>query len=428
MLSLGLIGTICAVSAYSLLGLYTNQNFFRDDYRGIIAYIEATAQPEDAIVISAPSQIETVDYYSHGRLPEYPLPRQRPIDVAQTEIELQGILERHSRIYAILWATDESDPEGLIEGWLDRHCFKALNAWFGNVRLVIYATPQSAAPEIEHRLSYTLGEKIRLRGYALLTSEPQSGSILQLTLFWEALAPLEKRYKVFAHVVDSRGNIVGQRDSEPAGGGEPTSGWQLGAMITDNQGVLIQPGTPPGKHTLRVGLYGLEDAQRLRVSRDGEHVGDAIDLMTLTVQAASTPPPLTALGIQSSDSASWGALRLVGHSLHRLGFEHQPSAHLRPGDVAKLTLFWQRGKGSAPGECFAITLDDNAGRNVWGEKLRLTDGIFPFEAWREGEIVRDIHQLPLPSDLPTGTYRLTLRPDGWDEKGSYPLGRVAIRP
>ena len=424
--AVGLTLVVCAVSAYSLVGLYANEIHFRDDYRGIVAYIDAHAGPQDAILINAPSQIETVDYYYHGGLAEYPLPAQRPIDTAKTEANLEEIVARHHRLYAIFWATKESDPEGFIESWLDQRCFKTLDSWFGNVRLVVYAVPQAIPGEIEHPTDYVLGEKIRLRGYTC-TPEPRSGDILQLTLFWEALTPIGKRYKVFTHIVDARGNIVAQRDSEPGGGGRLTSDWRTGELISDNYGLLLPPGTPPGEHILRVGLYGLEDGQRLSVTRAGQGMGDAIDLARLTVQPAESPPPIAALDMQHSDDASWGSLHLIGHSLHRLGYEHQPDAPLRPGDVARLTLFWHKHEGAMAGEGFVIALVDQKGRPTWEQSLQVTGSTFSLDQWRDGEIVRDIHQLPLPDSLPPDTYRLTLRAADGGESDPYILEKVTIK-
>ena len=72
---------------------------------------------------------------------------------------------KHRRIYAIYWATDESDPEGLIEGWLDTHCYKAMDSWFGNLRLVVYAVPRAPAQEIEQPTAIILlGDNYRLAG------------------------------------------------------------------------------------------------------------------------------------------------------------------------------------------------------------------------------------------------------------------------
>ncbi|MCD6519935.1 MAG: glycosyltransferase family 39 protein [Anaerolineae bacterium] len=423
-MALVLVIGLCLGDALALQRLYFDPSCFRDDYRGIVAYIEATAGPQDAILINAPSQIETVDYYYHGPLAQYPLPRQRPMDPQRTEAELKEIVARHPRIYAIFWATRESDPQGFVEGWLDRHCFKAMDSWFGNVRLVVYAVPRAPAQEIAHPLDVVLGDKIRLRGYTLLTPRPRSGEIVQLTLFWEALAPIAKRYKVFVHLVDARGNIVGQRDSEPGGGGRLTTTWKPGETLADNYGVLIRPGTPPGQHTLVVGMYGLEDGQRLPIVWAGKQVGDALQLTPLMVLPAKAPPPLAALDLRAKDDVSWGGLRLLGHNAHRLGFAHQPTAPLHPGDVLELVLFWRKeGPALCPYALEAV-LQDREGRVLARWPIQVVGGSYPPSDWREGEVVRDIHKLPLPAELKPGSYRLFLQAMGQKEL----LERLTIHP
>ena len=417
---------VCAASARSLVNLYQDERYFRDDYRGIIEYIGETYGPKDAILISAPSQVETVNYYYKGDLPEYPVPRQRPIDVDDTRAILEDIAARHSRVYAIYWATSESDPERFVETWADEHWYKALDRWYGNVRLAVYSVSDSTTQGIAHPTDYVLGQVIRLRGYSLATPEPRSGDMLQLTLFWEARAPVEERYKVFIHVVDSRGNIAGQRDSEPGGGAKMTTGWRPGETIVDNYGLLIQPGTPPGEHTLRIGMYSLSDGQRLPVAKGGQNVGDSIDLVQLSVALPDLPSPIAGLDIQHKSDATWGSLRLVGYGLHRLGSEHEPKLLLRPGDVARLVLFWRKEARGPVGSGFVVSLSDRGGHVVWEQALQMTGGIFPFAAWRDGEVVRDLHQLHLPPDMRPAEYLLTLRADGWGESKSCRLGSVTI--
>lgn len=285
-----LAAAVCAASGTSLASLYYNPRYARDDYRGIVAYIRATAGPDDAILINAPAQIETVNYYYNPQkvegalLAEYPLPEQRPINTAHAEAALERIVARHTRIYAILWATQESDPERFIEGWLDRRCYKAMDSWFGNVRLAVYAVPIAPAGQIAHPADDTLGQSIRFLGHTLLTPQPRPGDILQLTLFWQATAPIAERYKVFVHLVDAQGRIVAQRDSEPVGDSRITTAWPVGEVIADNYGLAIPPKTPPGEYALRIGMYGLFDGRRLPVSRAGQAVGDFIELRKVDVE------------------------------------------------------------------------------------------------------------------------------------------------
>ena len=421
-----LSGLACGTSFPSLMNLYTNPAYARDDYRGIVAYIEATSQPEDAILINAPSQIETIDYYYDGPLPWYPLPHRRPLDQAQTTAEMEEMVAHHPRIYAIFWATDESDPEGFIEGWLDERTFKTVDRWYGNIRLVVYAVPPPGGEEMTHSLDYVLGDRIRLRGYSLRNPEPQSGDILQLTLFWEALAPIDTRYKVFTQILDAKNRIVGQRDSEPGGGRRLTTTWQPGERVADNYGLLIQPGTPPGEHTLQVGLYGLDDGQRLPVTHDGQALGDRVVLTTLSIRPAPVPPALATLDIQARDDAAWGALHLIGHSLHRLGYEHQPDTPVHPGDAVELILFWRKEGRAEAQDAFRLALEGGKGDMAWEETLQVTDGRFPLDAWREGEVVRDVHHYVLPATLPLRSYRLTLRPDGWGSGDTHIIARLVV--
>jgi hypothetical protein len=102
------------------LGRYWNEpSAARDDYRGISQFIVATAQENDAIVLDAPGQSEVFDYYYTGEVPVYPLPRQRPLDPARTQADLETLLG-HEKIYALYWAANEADPNGVIESWLDQ--------------------------------------------------------------------------------------------------------------------------------------------------------------------------------------------------------------------------------------------------------------------------------------------------------------------
>lgn len=280
---------VCIAQASPLAHLYHDPRYARDNYRAIVAYIQATAGPQDAILINAPTQIETVNYYYNPQkvkgalLTEYPLPEQRPINTAHAEAALEHIVARHARIYAILWATQEGDPERFIEGWLDRRCYKAMDSWFGNVRLAVYAVPIAPTGAIAHPANDTLGQNIHLLGHTLLTPQPRPGDILQLTLFWQATAPIAERYKVFVHLVDAQGRIVAQRDSEPVGDSRITSAWPVGEVIADNYGLLIPPGSPAGEYSLRVGMYGLFDGRRLPVSRAGQGMGDFIELGRVSV-------------------------------------------------------------------------------------------------------------------------------------------------
>ncbi len=422
---------LLTVSASSLHALYTDPQYFRDDYQAIVAYIEATAGPEDAILINAPGQIETVDYYYDGPLPVVPLPMQRPIDTAVTERDLQGLTANRSRIYGIFWATDESDPDRFIETWLDQHTYKTLDGWYGNVRLVVYSVPTAVPDAPETNTFFRLGDTIRLTGYTVTPSAVPSGEIVQLTLFWTCDGTIDERLKTFVHLLDERGNIIAQRDSEPAGGSRPTTSWQPGDSIVDPYGLFVLPGTPPGEYAIRVGLYDAATGARLPVTSgdeiDATAGGDMIDLARITVETPDVHAPIGALGIANPHDVNWHGLALLGHSVNRLGFDHAPETPIRAGDALKLVFFWQWQGQETPGGTYTLSLRQGRHGIMWEQNITLTGGTYPPSRWSAGEILRDVHQVSLPSTLAPGEYDLMLAP-AEDAHADYRLQRLTLVP
>jgi mannosyltransferase len=406
---------VVGTSVPSLRNYYFNTKYARDDYRGIANYISAAGREGDAVILNAPGQMDIFSYYYQGDLPVYPLPGQRPLDEAKTEEALERIVAQHRHLYVLFWGTVESDPGRFIEGWLDERTFKALDSWFGNVRLAVYAVPLAeVSAEIQHPLDLTLGEDIQLLGYSISSSKVAAGDILQLTLFWQASNPIEQRYKVFTHVLDGRSHIVGQRDAEPVGGMRPTTTWQEGEVIADNYGVLVLPGTPPGEHQLEIGMYSLETGERLPVSKDSEPLGDHILLEPIEVLQPEAPPPIEALGIQVRREEDFGPVRLLGYNLSKLGFEHLPEESVGPGDTLHLTLFWQATGQIDSDFTLTLELQDQAGHVVVSREVKPTGGAYPPRDWEPREIVRDQHTLSLPAELAAGHYDLFLAMQGLD--------------
>jgi len=405
----------------SVLGLrsyYHDPAYARDDYRGIAAYLEAVGRPGDAVLLNAPGQQEVFGYYYHGDLPVYPLPTSRPLDPAATEAALKALVHPGGRLFALLWATDESDPERFIEGWLDTHAYKALDSWYGHVRLVIYAIPAQTPGRPDQALNVPLrrpetGETITLLGYSQLTNRLAAGDMAQITLFWQVEQTPAARYKVFLHVLDGDNHIVGQRDAEPGGGVRLTTLWQPGEVVADHYGLPIHPATPPGEYRIEVGMYDLETGLRL-VTAEGE---SQVWLEPLVVERPPAPAPPAALGMQHSQGAGFGPLTLLGYDLYRLGFAHQPDTPLQPGDLLHLALYWRAEVG--PGGDWQVTI---ALLNADGqEQMKVTAepvSGFPTGRWQAGDVWRGQFDLPLPRHLPPGKYRLRVQPVAPD--GSSP--------
>jgi mannosyltransferase len=417
-------------SASGLASYYGDPAYARDDYRHIAAYLEAVGKPGDAVVLNAPGQQEVFGYYYHGPLPVYPLPASRPLDPAATEAALKELVQPGGRVFAVLWATDESDPERFVEGWLDWHAYKALDLWYGNVRLVVYAVAERTPSAPDHRLDARLQstearDQITLLGYSLGNDRLAAGDIAQITLFWQADQTPSRRYKVFLHVLDEGNHIVGQRDAEPGGGAQLTTLWAPGEVVADHDGVPIHPATPPGQYRVEVGMYDPETGQRLVTpAGDGQ-----VWLEPLRVDRPAAPAPAAALGMQHTEGADFGELALLGYDVYKLGLAHQPDAPLRPGDVLHVDLYWRAGVQPSGNWQVAIDLVGPGRRKPSGIVAEPVGG-YPTSQWQAGDVWRGQFDLPITADAPPGRYRLLVQPIAPDGTSPAPFlsGPLTVSP
>jgi hypothetical protein len=335
--------------------------------------------------------------------------RPRPPERGPTTVELEGILRDHPRVWLVLWAVRESDPEEVIEGWLNDHAFKSNERWFGSVRLAVYSAPRAAGASPDRAADFRFGDGIALTGYSLRGSDGGTGAVagevLQLTLFWRALAPVGESYKVFTHLIDAKEHLWGQRDAEPGSGRRPTAQWSAGEEIVDQYGLPVLAGTPPGEYQVEIGLYRPSDGTRLPV-RDGagRALGDRLLLGPVRVAKASAPPAVAALPIERAKEAQFGPLRLLGYELYRLG-TGPGAVDFKPGGVAHLGLYWQASEKPPDGLRVRVRVVDGGGRAVVERETVPADGAYPTGGWERGEIVLDQHKLALPA---AGSYRLLL--------------------
>mgnify|MGYP006283205403 CR=1 FL=1 len=265
----------------SLRHLYVDPAYARDDYRRLAEIISAEAQPEDAVILSAPNQWEVFAYYYDGPATVYPAPYHPEVEKARAWIE-EVRAAGHPRLFVLYWGERESDPHGRLERRLAQQAYKATERWVTDVRLARYrVAPLPDAPQAQ--TDARLGKVITLEGYSLVETPVRPGEIVPVTLFWRTAAALDERYKVFVHLLDENGVLVTQTDAEPVGGLRPTTGWAAGEAIVDRYGVLLPDDLPRGTYTLTTGMYRPADGTRLDVERAAPP-GDRVVLQTLEVQ------------------------------------------------------------------------------------------------------------------------------------------------
>ncbi|MGJ3239382.1 MAG: hypothetical protein ACFE0Q_11800 [Anaerolineae bacterium] len=228
--------------------LYHDATYQRDDYRGLVAQINAEARPDDAIILSAPGLQEIFGYYYDAPFPVYTLPASPNI-----ADDTQAIIDAHERLYVVWYGQAEQDPDGIVSATLNQQAFPISGEWVGDVRFERFATPAEFS-EIQ-TLDLAFGEAITLQTLAINGTTFSANDVVQLQLEWMTDQALDVRYKIFLHLVDEQGVPVIQRDSEPAGNQLPTIIWQAGQTVQDNHALTIPSELPAGEYRLLLGLY-----------------------------------------------------------------------------------------------------------------------------------------------------------------------------
>ena len=141
-----------------------------------------------------------------------------------------------------------------------------------------------------------LGGLARLRGWQLEgPAEATAGGHLVLGLWWQATAPMDLDYSVFAHLEHEGEITVGQHDGAPGtrdakgvcGGPRPTTAWMPGEVVVDRRVIQVAPDAPPGDYPLLVGLYDYETLERLEIIDEmGNPAGNRVELATVRVGRA----------------------------------------------------------------------------------------------------------------------------------------------
>jgi 4-amino-4-deoxy-L-arabinose transferase-like glycosyltransferase len=259
--------------------------------------------------------------------------------------------------------------------------------------------PESEAVNAPRDLNIDYDEQARLLGVTVSPARLRAGDVAEVTLYWQALKEMKTDYAVFVQCFGRDRARIGQRDSFTGLGNFPTSEWRPGQVIVDTYRVPLDPSAAaPTELTVDAGLYEPSSQKRLPAVRAGQRVEGA------TVARA----PLSSRRKAHYDWQQPVDFKL-GDNIALKGYTVDV-ASLRAGGKLKLKLYWQT---IAPVlrnyTVFAHFLDDSG--KVWAQQdAAPVGGSYPTSAWdaQASEIVEDVHEIPLPGDLPAGHYRVGL--------------------
>ncbi len=255
--------------------------------------------------------------------------------------------------------------------------------------LLVQAVPATARP-----VNLDYGGVARLLAYEISADRVTPGDEVSVTLYWQALAPMNRDFSVYVQAFGWR-QALDQEDSYPGGGAYPTRRWLPGEIIRDRYRLQIPADViGPGPAWLAVGLYDFATMERLPVTdAAGEPVTYPI-LGQLEIAAGTGRwQPQHAL-----DADFGGLARVTGFDVS--------AAEVNPGDDWELTLYWEALAHMDVDYTVFIHVEDAAGNIVAQTDLPPTGGLYPTSAWKPGHTLKVSYRVTIPEGTPAVEYRV----------------------
>jgi hypothetical protein len=238
------------------------QNRPAQDYQVSVSLADARGVPAGAIVNEHPGRYMASGWEAADVIrDEYVLPLDESLRPIGYQVSVSVIDPASGDKLALL---DGPDPE-------------LRDVPLGTTRLA--ATPSAPWPGLQP-VGVMFGGAIELAG-AWLTPTVSAGSDLEYALQWRSLAPVDRDYTVFVHLLRVDGSLAGTDDSQPRDGLYPTSYWSRDEIVAEKRS--WRPEVPPGEYLLEVGLYDLETGQRLSAAGKRAEPGDRVILGRIRV-------------------------------------------------------------------------------------------------------------------------------------------------
>jgi hypothetical protein len=244
------------------------------------------------------------------------------------------------------------------------------------------------------------GGSIRLIGFSLRPQSAVPGKEVAATLCWKAIARTAENYAYFVHLLGPNESIVGARDTHPGLGRFPTSQWKPGDSFCDVVRIPVaEEAIAPAVYDVEIGWYEPETRDRLPAYGPD---GSVIELVTVDkIEIVS--------GEQSPVEAPNRVNAELGEGVTLLGYAIDGGgSQVSPGQATDITLYWQARSPLTLNYTVFVHLASPSSSPYAQDDGQPRDGTYPTSYWDVGQVVTDVHTLPIPDDLPPGQYRLTV--------------------
>jgi hypothetical protein len=201
-----------------------------------------------------------------------------PTTAEETRAALDRVFRASPRVWLLRIYDTVTDPDGVIRQYFSEHAQLIDDQGFtgeSNARVQGYLTQQlSALPPSATLLNANLADRVALLGWEPGNKTRRAGDAYDAVLYWQPLQTLNLNYQSSLQFLDASGKLIAQHDETPLGDALPTSRWRTDEIYREPVRVLIPPEAAAGTYRVIVKLYN---------PRDGQVLGDAIELTTLII-------------------------------------------------------------------------------------------------------------------------------------------------
>ena len=298
-----------------------------------------------------------------------------------------------------------------------------------------YSFARCEEPDIEYPATIEFGDKLRFLGFDV----DREGGMTSLSLYWQALIPLDRDYRIYPFFYDDGGTIIEDTTQRPM----TTAIWYPTSLWKPGETVVMQTLPWDVGSDFHIGL-GVGDGDswsvreerlKLRVTSSALRVvlfeGDtAVELAEVREGQITTAERMYAM-----PDAAHPVMAGLGEQIELVGYEVMPDSSSLDGRV-RLALYWKAREGvNGDFTVFAHLIDGEEGI-VAQHDGQPDGGRYPTSQWLEGEIVEDEHDLEVRAGQEPGEYTLVVgmyeaetgeRLPAYDEHGQpSPQRRVVL--
>ncbi len=372
------LSAIALASGIALSDFYAAPRYAKDDYRPLIAQLQALAQSNDNFLAIYPWQIGYLEtYYRGAPLRVIETPSAAWIGSApKLQGDVNALLQKNSRAWLPALQTQGRILEDALDAYLRPRAYSITDVWFGNTRLLLFAQADDPPPATT---PLAFENDLTVPRWGIAPGEHVAGQDT-IRVWFDWSEDSASNLKLSLRLSDRDSNIWAQDDREVTNG-------------IQRIGLAVPNGTPRGEYTLSLALYRARDGAPVRSAASRDSV-----LLARVRIAAPAQANLAALS-HRVDAPFANGMRLLAAEI--------PDA-LQPGTLSPIVLYWETTRALAAEYTPVIQLRDGAGKIVATTRANIAYGVYPPSEWHVGEIVRDPQTLLVFGDVAAGNYELAV--------------------